>query len=144
MSQIHLKFEFDRLGKFRNWWNLTRELLNSPNGQINLSPMNLRFMKKSLWLTSRFNLNLFKFSFCLLKSWFVTWSNSWLRLLIRVIMDVATRGVTKVKLRSLLNIIKDWILRTRTNSALSRSWIIWWGVNIFLSLHHCSLSNMHC
>jgi hypothetical protein len=45
MSQIHLKFEFDVLEMFRNYWNLARELLNTPNCQINLYPRNLRFTK---------------------------------------------------------------------------------------------------
>jgi hypothetical protein len=40
--------------------------------------------------------------------------------------------LTQVTSMSLLNIIKDRILRSQTNSALSRSWIVWWGVNIFL------------
>jgi hypothetical protein len=42
-SQIHLKFEFDELEKCRKYWNLARELLNTPNFQINLYPRELMF-----------------------------------------------------------------------------------------------------
>jgi hypothetical protein len=49
MTQIHLKLEFDALGRFKIYWNLVQKILITASCQINLSPRNLRFtMKNSL------------------------------------------------------------------------------------------------
>jgi hypothetical protein len=46
MSQIHLKFEFDVLGKFEIYWNMARKFLITSSCQINLYPRDLRFTRE--------------------------------------------------------------------------------------------------
>jgi hypothetical protein len=46
MSQIHLKFEFDVLGKFEIYWNMARKFLITSSCQINLYPRDLWFTRE--------------------------------------------------------------------------------------------------
>jgi hypothetical protein len=47
MNQIHLKFEFHALGKFRTWWNLPSRALITSSSQQTLYPRDLRCTKEN-------------------------------------------------------------------------------------------------